>query len=43
MKYTSDGSFDELKSRLVAGGHQQDRKIHTKMEVIRQLAQRQYL
>ena len=27
-KYTADGKFDKLKSRLVAGGHLQDRNIH---------------
>ena len=26
-KYTADGNFDKLKSRLVAGGHLQDRDI----------------
>ena len=32
MKYTSDGKFDKLKSRLVAGGHQQDIYIYTKIK-----------
>ena len=27
-KYTADGKFDNLKSRLVAGGHLQDRNIY---------------
>ena len=27
-KYTADGKFDKLKSRLVAGGHLQDRSIY---------------
>ena len=27
-KYTADGKFDKLKSRLVAGGHLQDRDIY---------------
>ena len=27
-KYTADGKFDKLKSRLVAGGHLQDRNIY---------------
>ena len=26
-KYTAEGKFDKLKSRLVAGGHLQDRDI----------------
>ena len=28
-KFTADGKFDKLKSRLVAGGHLQDREIYT--------------
>jgi hypothetical protein len=28
-KYTADGKFDKLKSRLVAGGHLQDRNIYS--------------
>ena len=28
MKYNSEGEFDKLKARLVAGGHQQDRNIY---------------
>ena len=28
MKYNSEGEFDKLKARLVAGGHQQDRSIY---------------
>ena len=31
-KTRADGSFDKLKARLVAGGHQQDRRIYTKEE-----------
>ena len=31
-KARADGSFDKLKARLVAGGHQQDRSIYTKEE-----------
>ena len=31
-KTLADGSFDKLKARLVAGGHQQDRSIYTKEE-----------
>jgi len=27
-KYKADGSFDKVKARLVAGGHQQDRTVH---------------
>ena len=27
-KFTADGSFEKLKSRLVAGGHLQDRDIY---------------
>ena len=27
-KYTADGKFDKLKSRLVAGGHLQDKSIY---------------
>jgi hypothetical protein len=28
LKYTSQGQVDKLKSRLVAGGHMQDRTLH---------------
>ena len=31
-KTLADGSFDKLKARLVAGGHQQNRSIYTKEE-----------
>ena len=27
-KYTADGMFEKLKSRLVAGGHLQDRDVY---------------
>ena len=37
-KYNSDGDFDKLKSRLVAGGNMQDRSEYTEAEVSSPLA-----